>query len=118
MDWYVEEKRHYPRFGDNVCAWLSFMNDSAVYASLTMDLGLSGARFSTHHSVRKGEGVDLHLQLPAGAVQCSGTVCWTRAKSDGMQMFGVEFGRLTDQERVHLLRHLGRESDVSSLVSI
>ena len=73
MDWYVEEKRCSPRCNDGVCAWLSFFNEPAVYASLTVDIGLRGARFSTHRRVRKGEAVDLHLQLPAGAVQCSGS---------------------------------------------
>ena len=118
MDWYVEEKRRHPRGEGDVCAWLSFPDDTAIYASLTMDLGLNGARFSTHRQVRKGDAVRLHLELPVGVVQCAGTVCWCRVKSDGQHTFGVQFTELREADRSNLRLHLGSEALMPWLAAV
>ncbi len=114
MDSIGSDKRRYPRIEDAVCAWLLFRQDRAAYGTLTMDLGLEGARFSTLRKVNTGENVLISLQLPAASIECKGRVCWTQLTPNGLFCFGVRFLDLREAERDHLGRYLYRVSHVAS----
>ena len=102
----TKEKRRYSRVADPVCAWLSFRRDPAAYATLTMDIGVEGARFSARRSVNIGEQVTLSFQLPTANIECKGRVCWCQEGNRDQHAFGVRFVDLREGERDCLGRHL------------
>jgi len=114
MDNCGAEKRRYSRIDEAVCAWVTFRRDSAAYGTLTVDLGLEGARFSTLRDVQVGEHVLVFLQLPAMSIECKGKVCWTDRTPDGLQCFGVRFLDLREAEREHLGRYLSEVTFATS----
>lgn len=106
---YIEtERRRYERVEEPVCTWLSFRTDSAAYGTLTVDVGMEGARFETHHCVAVGEHTLINLQLPSSSIECKGRVCWARRGEDGLFSFGVRFLDLREVERDWLGRHLSQ----------
>jgi hypothetical protein len=102
----VTEKRRFARTDETVCAWLSFRHEQAAYGTLTMDLGLEGARFSTLHNVNVGEQLLVCLQLPWQNIECKGRICWSAAGPSGLPCFGVRFLDLRETERDYLYRHM------------
>lgn len=102
------DKRRFNRVEESVCAWVTFRKDSAAYGTLTMDLGLEGARFSTLKNVHIGDQLLVFLQLPNMSIECKGKVCWTEPGVDGLSSFGVRFLDLRDAEREYLSRFLSQ----------
>ena len=102
----TKEKRRYSRVTDPVCAWLSFRRDAAAYATLTMDIGVEGARFSARRPVNIGEQVTVSFQLPTASIECKGRVCWCQEGGRDQHAFGVRFVDLREGERDCLGRHL------------
>jgi Tfp pilus assembly protein PilZ len=102
------EKRRFSRVEESVCAWVTFRKDSAAYGTLTMDLGMEGAKFSTLKNVNIGEQVLVFLQLPNMSIECKGKVCWTESSCTGLSSFGVRFLDLRDTERDCLNRFLSQ----------
>ena len=102
----TKEKRRYSRVTDPVCTWLSFRSDGAAYATLTMDIGMEGARFSATRPVGVGEQVTVNFQLPTTSIECKGRVCWCKKASRNQHAFGVRFVDLREGERDCLGRHL------------
>jgi len=106
---YIEtERRRYERVEEPVCTWLSFRTDSAAYGTLTVDVGMEGARFETHRRVAVGEHTLINLQLPSSSIECKGRVCWACRGEDGLFSFGVRFLDLREVERDWLGRHLNQ----------
>ena len=102
------ERRRYERVEEPVCTWLSFRTDSAAYGTLTVDIGMEGARFETHRHVQVGEHTIINLQLPSNSIECKGRVCWTCRGEDGLFSFGVRFLDLREAEHDWLGRHLNQ----------
>jgi hypothetical protein len=102
------EKRRFSRVEESVCAWVTFRKDSAAYGTLTMDLGMEGAKFSTLKNVNIGEQLLVFLQLPNMSIECKGKVCWTESAAGGLSSFGVRFLDLRDTERECLGRFLSQ----------
>jgi Tfp pilus assembly protein PilZ len=102
------EKRRFNRVEESVCAWVTFRKDSAAYGTLTMDLGMEGAKFSTLKNVNIGEQLLVFLQLPNMSIECKGKVCWTESSPGGLSSFGVRFLDLRDTERECLNRFLNQ----------
>ena len=113
MELHTEEKRRFCRIEETICAWVTFRKDSAAYGTLTMDLGMEGARFSTLKDVCAGDHVLVFLQLPNMSIECKGKVCWTETRGDGMSDFGVRFLDLRDVEREYLGRYLHQSTTTS-----
>jgi hypothetical protein len=100
------EKRRYLRIADPVCAWISFQKDSAAYGTLTLDLGLEGARFNALRKVERGTRLLVSIQLRSDTIECKGKVCWTETAENGLQCFGVRFLDLSEAERFSLQEFL------------
>lgn len=106
MGIFDEEKRRSARVEENVCAWLQFRKDGAAYGTLTVDLGMDGARFSTLKQVTVGEMLLISLQLPSASLECKGRICWVNSEDAGQLNFGVRFLDLRDVERERISRHV------------
>jgi hypothetical protein len=87
---------------------LSFQRDRAAYGTLTVDIGMGGARFSALRRVATDEPVLVHLQLPSVNIECKGKVCWSSPDPNGLHSFGVRFLDLSEIERDHLQRFIGQ----------
>jgi len=108
MDSVGEEKRRFFRVEEAVCAWLQFRKDGAAYGTLTVDLGIEGARFSTPKGVAVGDMLLISLQLPKCSIECKGKICWSRVDENGMLSFGVRFLDLRETEREHLTHYVNQ----------
>ena len=101
-----ENRRRHGRVEAEVCAWLTFSGERAVYSTMTLDLGAGGAQFATPHEVRPDDQLRVQIELPGGLVHCVGTVCWRRTEADQTYAFGVRFTGLSPEHRDHLRRFL------------
>ena len=102
------EKRRFVRVEEPVCAWLQFRRDGAAYGTLTIDVGLEGARFTSLRQVRIGDHLMVSLQLPSMTIECKGKVCWSSLDDLDTLCFGVRFLDLREAEREHLNRYLSK----------
>ncbi len=118
MDFSAEEKRQHARHHESICAWLSFCDDHALYGTITVDVGVGGARFNTQRCVKTGDHVLLNMQVEPKSVECKGRVCWTNCTEDGLNAFGVKFYDLRDDEREHLRKYFKQESHSSVAAAI
>lgn len=100
------ERRRFTRVPSPVCTWLSFRSDRAAYGTLSMDLGVEGARFALIRPVEVGDQVLVDLLLPSGTIECKGRVCWSGESEPEKSCFGVRFLDLREAEREYLTRHL------------
>jgi hypothetical protein len=91
----VTNKRTHERCDAPVCAWLTFSGEQCVRATLTVDIGVGGAKFATGKPVRQGDLVALQIQLIPTTVECKGEVCWTEDEGDS-HTFGVRFLHLDE----------------------
>lgn len=110
MDTARKERRRFERYHESICAWLTFHYDTLQYGTLTEDVSVDGACFSTLRKVNAGEHLMLHLQVEPGGIECKGKVCWIQPMPNGLNRFGVRFVDLMDDERDHLARHLARRA--------
>ncbi|MCX5759369.1 MAG: PilZ domain-containing protein, partial [Candidatus Hydrogenedentes bacterium] len=103
----ARDKRRTERKEEEVCTWLSFTRDNAVYATLTADLAAEGARFSALRRVGVNDRIRIAIQLASSPIVCDGKVCWVRSVSNEQYDFGVQFVNMTKTDQGELKRHLG-----------
>jgi hypothetical protein len=103
----ARDKRRNERKEEEICTWLSFKRDNAVYATLTADLAAEGARFSALRRVGVNDRIQIAIQLADSAIVCDGKVCWVRPVSNEQYDFGVQFVNMAKTDQGELQRHLG-----------
>lgn len=96
-----QEARRHCRHRVAVCAWLDFHHEKTTRGTVSEDLSLEGARFSSMRPVNVGDGVLIRMQLDrtVGAIECKGRVCWTASQPNRLHTFGVRFVDLSEDER-------------------
>lgn len=99
-----QEARRHNRHKVAVCAWLDFYHENTTRGTVSEDLSLEGARFSSMRPVNVGERVLVRMQLDrAGTpIECKGRVCWTASQPNRLHTFGVRFVDLSEDERGNL----------------
>jgi hypothetical protein len=112
MDNKSEDRRRHVRVNREVCAWLSFHEDCAAYATLTEDLGPLGAQFCASRSVGVSERLLIDFQFPSKNIGCEANVRWVRPAPNGKVNFGVQFVNLSNGEREYLLQFLSKSAVV------
>ncbi len=96
-----QEARRHPRHKVAVCAWLDFHHEKTARGTVSEDLAVEGARFSSMRPVVVGERVLIRMQLDrsGGPIECKGRICWARTQANRLHTFGVRFVDLSDDER-------------------
>lgn len=89
-----------------VCTWVSFPDDGAAYATITVNIGAEGAMFCMVRPVTPGQRVHIALDIEPYRLECDGVVRWSRTTSDGYQCFGVQFCRTAQPEVERLVRYV------------
>lgn len=103
----TQNRRRYTRQALSVPASLRFHEEEAPLLTLTQDVGLEGAKFSTGRAVEPGVPVLLRLQLGDGRVlECKAKVCWSRDADGESTDFGIRFLDLHEDEREFLRQFL------------
>lgn len=95
------EARRHSRYTVAVCAWLDFRCENTTRGTVSEDLSLEGARFSSMRPVAVGERVLVRMQLSraGGPIECKGRVCWSNSLPNKLHTFGVRFVDLSEDER-------------------
>jgi len=103
-----EDARRHKRHKVGVYAWLEFCHETTTRGTLSEDLALEGARFSSMRPVVVGERVLVRMQLERsrGPIECKGRICWTKNQPNRLHTFGVRFVDLCEDEQGHLASFL------------
>lgn len=103
-----QEARRHQRHKVAVCAWLDFHQERTTRGTVSEDLAVEGARFSSMRPVSVGEGVLVRMQLDrsGGPIECKGRVCWAQSQPNQLHTFGVRFVDLSEEEQVYLASYL------------
>lgn len=109
------DKRRHNRHEKPVCTWLSFQNGQGTYGTVTMDIGMGGARFSMMKDVEENESVLLNVQVAPSGIECKGKICWVESKPGGVSNFGVRFLDISEEDRESLSLYLAMREGLSSI---
>lgn len=105
-----KDSRRHKRHRVAVCAWLDFRHENSARGTVSEDLAVEGARFSSLRPVVVGEPVLVRMQLDRsrGPIECKGRICWTKSQPNHLHTFGVRFVDLCEEEQGHLASFLDR----------
>ncbi|GMU93270.1 MAG: hypothetical protein AMXMBFR4_23280 [Candidatus Hydrogenedentota bacterium] len=103
-------QRRHTRHNVSIAAWLEFENDSVYRGTVSTDLGIEGARFSSLTPVEVGQRVLVRMQLghTSNVIECKGRVCWSQPMPNRLYDFGVRFVDLDEEECSRLQSFLER----------
>lgn len=97
-------KRRHERYTVSVAAWIEFYGDTETRGSVSRDISIEGARFSSVRPTLVGEPVLVRIQLgrTMPMIECKGRIVWTRQMQNRLHDFAVRFVDLSDHERSEL----------------
>ncbi len=74
--------------------------------TLTLDLGLGGAKIETFHRLPEQEELDIQLDLGADCIRPRGRAVYSKPLYERMHVSGIQFIEISDQERTVLRNFL------------
>jgi hypothetical protein len=115
-----QEARRHSRHSVAVCAWLDFRCENTTRGTVSEDLSLEGARFSSMRPVAVGEPVLVRMQLDrsGGPIECKGRVCWSNSLPNKLHTFGVRFVDLSEDERNGLSTYFDKHLPTTAYAAV
>jgi len=102
----VVSRRKHPRFG--VRRLVSYHYGGKRFLTLTLDLALGGMRIETPDHLPEGEDLDTQIVLENRSIWLKGRTVYSHLLSDTMNVSGIQFLTIAEEDRALLEKFLGR----------
>jgi len=103
-----QEARTDPRF--SVRKPITYYYGGKRLLTLTLNLGLGGTKVETFHYLPEHEELDLHLDLETNGIWPKGRTVYCQQLFEGHYASGIQFIKISEQERITLRDYLGSKS--------
>ncbi len=99
-------RRNHPRF--EVRRLVSYHHSGKRFLTLTLDLALGGMKIETPSHLPEGEQVDVRIVLENRSIWLKGRTVYSHLLSDTMNVSGIQFLDVPEEDRVLLEDYLNR----------
>jgi len=99
-----QEARTDPRFF--VRRPITYSHGGKRLLTLTLNLGLGGTRVETFQYLPEHEDIDLHLDLETNGIRLKGRTVYSQQLFEGHYASGIQFIKISEQERIILRDYL------------
>jgi two-component system sensor kinase len=100
-----QEARTDPRF--SVRKPITYVHGGKRSLALTLNLGLGGTKIETSHRLPEHEELDLHLDLETNGIWPKGRTVYSQQLFEAHYASGIQFVKISEQERTILRDYLG-----------